>query len=305
MSSKITAQQREQQMLEWLVEWGGAHADVRAMILTSTRANPDHRTDALSDYDVIIAVRDVRPWLEDRSWLNDYAPVLVYYADPPSDWFGHPSTGFITQYDDMKIDYSIVQVDSLREFVRLTLESGELNPDWQIGYCVLLDRDDLLAGMPAPDFRAYIPTPPDEREYLRVVQEFFHEGTYAVKNWWRREWIPFQYFLQKAMFRDNLLPMLTWRMEIDHAWDARVGVLGRGLHRQLPQELLDEVMQVTCACGWEGGWETLMRQVAFFSRLAREVGAALGYAYPDDLERRALGYYQRVYNLPPDAEVLE
>ena len=47
-------------VLSALAEWAESREDVRALILTSTRAVPDAELDAYSDYDVVVVVADVR-----------------------------------------------------------------------------------------------------------------------------------------------------------------------------------------------------------------------------------------------------
>lgn len=57
-------------MIEKLIAWGEKQALVRAMVLTSSRAIPNQPdTDPYSDYDVILALRDVQPFHNDRKWL--------------------------------------------------------------------------------------------------------------------------------------------------------------------------------------------------------------------------------------------
>ena len=56
---------REQEVLNRLVTWGTDHPLIRAMILTSSRTRPDGPVDMLSDYDLILAVSDVKPFAFD------------------------------------------------------------------------------------------------------------------------------------------------------------------------------------------------------------------------------------------------
>jgi len=95
--------------LNHLVAWGEARDDVRAMLLTSTRAAPGGEVDALSDYDVILVVRDIRPYAHERRWLADFGEVLVAYWDPvaPDPETGVDATGNVVQYaDGLKIDFT-------------------------------------------------------------------------------------------------------------------------------------------------------------------------------------------------------
>ena len=97
------------ELLDKLTRWGAAREDVRAMILTSTRTVPGGQLDLFSDYDVILAVRDTRPFYEDRAWLGDFGPVLVVYRDPYRDQNGFRSFAYITQYEaGLKIDFTLM-----------------------------------------------------------------------------------------------------------------------------------------------------------------------------------------------------
>jgi Streptomycin adenylyltransferase len=64
-----------------LVQWVDSQPLVRAMVLTSSRANDRAPVDLLSDYDVILAVSEMRPFAHDESWLQDFGKVLVLFRD--------------------------------------------------------------------------------------------------------------------------------------------------------------------------------------------------------------------------------
>ena len=72
---------------------------MQALILTSSRTIPGAPVDLLSDYDVILAVDDVRPFYESRAWLDDFGPFLVLYRDPLKLFHGLERFACITQYE--------------------------------------------------------------------------------------------------------------------------------------------------------------------------------------------------------------
>ena len=84
--------------------------------------------------------------------------------------------------------------------------------------------------------------------------------------------------------------MLEWRAEIDRDWSIRPGRLGRGLKRLLPADLWREIEQTFAGAEPDENWEALWRTIRVFRRVAAEVGDALGYAYPHDLDRRVTAY---------------
>ena len=134
----------EAAVLASLMRWAEAHDAVRAVILTSSRAIPNAPLDMLSDYDVILAVRSVEPFYEERAWLGDFGPVLLVYSDPLRPYFGFPTTCIVTQYDNgLKIDFSVCPVEALRAVV----SAPQLPEEFDAGYRVLLDKDGLTAGL--------------------------------------------------------------------------------------------------------------------------------------------------------------
>jgi hypothetical protein len=72
------------QVIAQRIQWAGHRDSIRAMLLTSTRAIPDAPLDISSDYDGVLVVKNIHPFYEDRSWLEDFGEVLVVCANPIS-----------------------------------------------------------------------------------------------------------------------------------------------------------------------------------------------------------------------------
>jgi aminoglycoside 6-adenylyltransferase len=281
-------------VIERLIQWGEQQATVRAMLLTSTRTNPNVKVDVFSDYDVVLIVEDIHPFFEDRGWLAELGPVLVVYRDPIGLTYGCERFAYITQYEDgTKIDYTIFPAKVIGQIV-----ATDRLPDFlDVGYAVLLDKDRLTGGLKAPTYSAHIPTPPDETEYRRVIEEFFHEATYVAKHLWRDDLLPAKYNLDYAMKFGLLRQMLEWRIEIDHNWSVKPGAYGKGLKKRLENEIWAELESTYVGAGEEENWDALFRTINLFQRVAIKVGAHLGYTYPYEMHRRVVRYLQKVKNL--------
>jgi aminoglycoside 6-adenylyltransferase len=265
------------------------------MILTSTRTKPGVTVDRFSDYDVIVAVTDIHPFFDDRSWLEDFGQVLVLYRDPIRLDEGQERFAYITQYEDgTKIDFTLWPV----ELVRRVTRRPHLPDDLDVGYAVLLDKDGLTTGLQPPTYRAHIPAPPGEIAYRARVEEFFHEATYVAKHLWRDDLMPAKYNLDYAMKGVNLRCMLEWRIEMDHGWSLKPGAYGKGLKRYLPPEVWSKLEATYVGAGTEENWAALFRTIDLFRQVALEVAAGLGYDYPHDLDRRVVAYLERVRDLP-------
>jgi aminoglycoside 6-adenylyltransferase len=282
-----------------LVSWAAGRPDVRAALLTSTRAIPHGRVDQLSDYDVILVVEDVRPYFEDRSWLDAFGEVLVAYWDPihPEPETGIDQVMNVIQFvGGLKIDFTVWPVELLRQIVAAPALPEELDA----GYLVLLDKDDLTGTMRSPSYAAYIPARPDEATYQRFIEEFFSDVPYVAKCLWRGELLPAKWCLDYDMKHVYLLRALEWRVECDHGWAAPVGSLGKSLRKRLPPEIWAELEASYAGAGIAENWEALFATIAVFRRVLSEVGAHLGYAYPHELDRRVTAYAEQIRAMRSD-----
>lgn len=284
-------------VIQRLIQWANDRPDVRAVLLTSTRARPGAPLDLLSDYDVILAVDDVQPYYESRAWLSDFGPLLVLYRDPLRSFHGLNRFAYITQYEDgLKIDFTLWSAGILPR-----LAAGPTLPDeLDVGYEVLLDKDDLAQGLQPPTYQAHIPEPPDESRYLEQVELFFHETTYVAKYLWRDDLVAAKHIFDSIKV-GNLRRMLEWLVEIDHDWALKPGAYGRYLKRYLRPEIWALLEETYVGPDLEQNWQALFKTIALYRRVAQEVGQYLGYTYPAELDRRAVAYLQWVRELDPRA----
>jgi aminoglycoside 6-adenylyltransferase len=269
-------------MSDRLTQWAGSSQAVRAAVLTSTRAIPGGHLDAYSDYDVVLVVDSVPPLVEDTSWLGDFGDVLVAYWDPihtdPSS--GAERAGSVVHYvDGLKIDFSLW---SRQAFADATA-GPEPHPEFDAGHRVLLDKDQITAGLPAPTFAAYIPTPPDEATYLRLITDFLTGVPYVAKSLLRGELLPAKWVLDFDMRFNYLLPMLEWSIECEHGWTLQTGSLGKGLQPHLPAAVWHELEQTFAGADSERNWDALFTMTALFARTSRQVAEHLGHSYPGQL----------------------
>jgi aminoglycoside 6-adenylyltransferase len=268
-----------------LQDWAAGQDDIRAMLLTSTRAIPGAAVDALSDYDINLVVRDVAARATGRGWIDAFGEVLIAYWDPiePDLESGLVTSGNIVQYaDGLKIDVILWSVAMLAHLARRPSLPAELDA----GYRILMDKDGLATSLPVPTGRGYRPSPPDRETFLRNVNDFFVGVPYVAKCLVRDEILPAKWVLDYDMRFVYLLTMLEWRMECDHGWSVSPGVNGRGLKRYLPPDLWAEFETTFTGAGIAENRDALLRMIGFYRRIAREVAAHLGYDYPEDRDRR-------------------
>ena len=274
--------------------WAQERQAIRAMLLTGSRANPHAVVDAWSDYDLVLVVDEIHPFFEDRAWLQAFGRVVVAYWDPihpVPDFAAFEQVGNVVLFQGgLKIDFIVWPVALLREIAR----SQVLPADLDLGYAVLVDKDRLTAGIPAPTYTAYIPAPPTDEVYQKVVEDFFSDVPYVAKCLRRDELLPAKYCLDLDMKHNFLRQMLDWRMECAFNWSVPTGFLGKGLKKALPPEIWTQLERTYVGAGIEGNWDALFRTLALFRQVAVEVAEQLGYAYPYEMDRLVVAYAREV-----------
>jgi aminoglycoside 6-adenylyltransferase len=279
-----------------LIHWADRRDPVRAVLLTSTRAQPEAATDIWSDYDVVLVVKDIRPFYENRSWLADFGDILVEYWDPillDSD-HGIERTANVIQYaDGLKIDFNLWPVELLNQIVR----APELPAALDAGYQILLDKERLTASLAQPTYRAFIPARPTEDEYRVTVSDFFSDAPYVAKCLWRGELLPAKWCLDFDMKNIFLLRILEWRMERDYGWAMPAGNLGKGLKKHLPLHIWNELERTYVGANTADNWDALFLTMMLFRSVAIQVAADLGYTYPEAQDRRVTAYVRAMRDM--------
>jgi aminoglycoside 6-adenylyltransferase len=282
-----------------IVAWVERRPDVRAALLTSTRAVPGASVDALSDYDLVLVADSIEPFAADRSWVNDFGELLVVYWDPvhPAPGYEIDQIGNVIQYaSGLKIDFTVWPVELLERIAADPALPEELDA----GYLVLVDKDGLAARLQPPTYRAFIPTPPSAAQFHSWVEDFFSDVPYVAKCLWRDELLPAKWCLDTDMKHTYLRQMLEWRVAADHGWAIAVGSLGKGLKKRLPPEVWRQLEQCYAGAGLEENWAALFETIALFRQTAIAVGAPLGYDYPHELDQRVTAYAQQIRDMGPN-----
>lgn len=289
---------REDVVIRKLIRLGEQHDEIRAVILTSTRATPDAATDAFSDYDAVIYATDIAPFAGSDAWLTGFGAVLValrrdWWMPDGRTWDGDPDsfTRLVMYEDGTKIDFQIRLVTALRK----ACQAATLSAEFDVGYRVLVDKDGETASLARPTYQAHIPARPTDLHYTTFVNNFWWNSTYAAKHLWRDDLLTARWMLDGL--QQELLTMVEWWIEIGRDWRWRPGVLGKGLKKVLDPETYQE-LAATHGGGEVGDvWEALFRTAALFRKTAIRVGESLGYEYPNDLDRRVTVYLETVRQL--------
>ena len=277
-------------MIGKIQKWAKDQANIRAVLLTSSRAREDKTVDHLSDYDIEIYVTDTKPYTKNDEWIHTFGEVMILLPEK-RDLLGTEQASRLAIYKDgTKVDFTIAHIDILAK-----IKSLPSLPDWlDDGYKVLLDKGNLTINLKKPGYKAYIPRKPSEKEYQDLIKEFWWETTYVAKNLYRNEIFSAKYSSDYVIRYKILVKMLEWYVQIKRGWRCSTGYVGRGLKKLLSQDEWDELQGIFTGADTKENWQALFNTIKFFRKLAGEVAKDLGYKYPDELDRNMAGYIEKI-----------
>lgn len=272
----------EQEMMDLILKVASEDKRVRAVWMNGSRANPNAPQDQYQDFDIVYAVTDMQEMIKNPGWIDVFGERIIMQtrseqldSQPPYlDWYI-----FMMQLlDGNRIDLQLVPVSLAKEKV---LSDRMCR--------VLMDKDSMLPEVPPADESGYWVRKPTEREYLCTCNEFWWVATYVVKGIWRQE-MPYAHGMMCGYVWPMLRQMVEWKIGIQHDFKVNTGKLGKYIERYL----YSDQWRLFAGSFAGGNYDDMMRALfsmcELFRSCGREVGQALGYAYPEEDDRRVTAY---------------
>ena len=272
----------EKEMMDLILGVAEKDERVRAVWMNGSRANPKAHRDHYQDYDIVYAVTDMESFLRDPNWIDVFGERIImqtrseqFDSTPPfTDWYI-----YLCQFmDGNRLDLTLIPIESMEK----TLSGDTM--------CILLmDKDKKAPPLPPQSDAQYWVQKPTEREYICTCNEFWWVATYVVKGVWRQE-MPYAHGIMSECVQKELLKMVRWKIALEYDFKIDLGKMGRFIERYLYSE--DWKLFACSYCG--GTYESIMQALdaatELFRKCGREVGAALGYPYPEEDDRRVTVY---------------
>ena len=279
----------DEQVLKQILDFAQNDSNIRAVVMNGSRVNPNVKHDFFCDYDVVCFVHDLEKYVRDKNWVPNFGDLVIMqfnrHDEQPEDLYV-----YLMQFTDgVRIDLS---------FAKMKMISPSLEDSLTF---VLLDKDQCLPTIPAPNESSYITKKPSVAEYDLMVNEFWWVSTYVAKALWRNETVTAKYLFE-VIVRDCLSRMVTWYIAMQHDWQINVGKMGKKFGKLLPPELWQELLMTYPGIEEKDIWQALFTAGKLMRKLSIPVAEKLGFAYHDQEDKRVTAYLHHVMNLPKNAQ---
>lgn len=258
----------DEEMMDLILSFARDRDDVRAVVMTGSRANPAAGCDQLQDYDITYVVEDLAPYRRNAQIPHYFGEIMILQnPDDMGDTVAdRPSYAYLMQFmDGNRIDLTFRPVSDVGPIFADSLS------------LVLLDKDARFK-LPPPSLRSYLPTRPTAKQFADCCNEFWWLNPYVAKGLYRDQ-IPYAKTMLDEFLRRQLLRMLTWYVGLKSKFQATVGLAGKYLKSHLPDDLWDLLERTYSDARPNHIWEALFAMDELFRITARAIASAFGFAY--------------------------
>ncbi|MFT4005582.1 MAG: aminoglycoside 6-adenylyltransferase [Lacrimispora sp.] len=284
----------EKEMLGLILDTAREDERIRAVYLGGSRTNPNAVPDLFQDYDVVYIVKETRPFIEDRHWIDRFGDRLfMQYPDENPDFPSNKAEcyGWLIQLADGN---------------RLDLHAGVMS--WALRdiaaerLCrVLLDKDGVLPEIPPASDESHWVKRPKETEFLCTCNEFWWCLDNVAKGLWRRE-VPYVQDMISFHIRPQLVKLLSWKIGWKTGFSCSIGKSGKDMHRYLSGGEWERFLETYADGEPDHIWQAVTVMCALFDETARETAAELHFSYNALEAENCIAYLARVRKLPADAD---
>lgn len=284
---------REEEIYSLILKFAKADDRILGLYQNGSRVNLNAPKDIFQDYDLVLVVKETKPWIEDQSWLTIFGKKM--YFQLPDETLGeidnHTKTyGWLIQFcDGVRIDLHVEAV----EYARKKVLADSLTR-------ILLNKNQILPAIPPASDQDYQVKRPTKEAYWACCNEFWWCSNNLAKGLWRKE-ITYAQEMVNAILRKELEQMLAWKVGILTDYSVSIGKSGKYLPRWLNQVEWEQYLATYFRANVAEAWEATEKMTELFEQTAHFVGEKEGFLYNQAEADAARAFLVHVRTLPKEA----
>lgn len=284
-AEKMIPQQRnEEEMMNLIRKTALEDDNIRAVLMTGSRSNPDAPKDKYQDYDIVFQVKDIKPYWDNEEWIEKTfgKPALMQKPE---------SMQLIPPDGDGNYVYLMLFPDGNRIDLCLTEQNYA---DCGEPAIILLDKDGVLPEIQIRKEYWYVKKP-DQKQFSDCCNEFFWCMNNVAKGIARDE-LSYAMNQYNVCVRDMLIQMLKWYVGAEYDFSVSAGKAGKYLKKYLPERLYEKFRKTYTDAEYEHFWNAVFEMLELFEDAAMYLSEKLNFEYRVE-ERQAIeAYLNRLRN---------
>ena len=279
-----------EEKLKSIIEWSEKNEDVRAVLLTSSLVNPLAPVDEFSDLDIEIVFENNTNYISDKSWMLNFGNPIAMIEEDESCFDGIHAMKMVLYEDRVKVDFKLYNKPN---FIAETKQE-KLSKDWDIGYKVLVDKEEITKHILKPTYQVSIIKKPTEKEFQQIINDFWWDTVYVAKCLVRDEIFYAKFMSETNIRTEYLIPLIEWYIASNHNWNITTNKYGRLFKKYLNQEMWTKIENTFSGGNIKENWTALLSMADLVSEIGTELSNKLGYKYPYKLEKDIRKYLTEI-----------
>lgn len=275
----------EQTMMDLIVNFAAEDDDIRAVHLNGSRASASSQKDIMQDYDIIYFVKNIKPYVEDQSWLNFFGKRLIMQMPNliDGDWPSEQDKfNFLVLFEDRnRIDFNFATISALKN----------MHIDSQTR--VLLDKDNLFFNLPPASDADYLPKAPTQKAFDDCCNEFWWVATYVAKGLWRKQLVYAKY-MSDNIVRIELLKMLAWQAASNTNFKKSLGSHYKHLEDFATPETWQKFIKTYVGADLNDMWQSLFDMCGLFKEVSAKLALKFNLSFDSIEADKMIEYLQYV-----------
>lgn len=268
------------EMIKLILSIAKEDENIRTVILGGSRANRDCPGDIYQDFDIVYFVREVKPYWDNMTWIEEKfgKPSLVQKPE---------SMELIPPDNNGNYAYLMIFPDGNRIDLQITADVYEDDGEPVI---VLLDKDGRLPQIQVEENYWYVEKP--IQKYFSDCCNEFHWCLNNVAKGIAREELSYAMEQLNHCVRDMLIQMLEWYVGVMHDFSVSAGKNGKYFKKLLPADIYERFTKTYSDAEYEHMWVAAFEMLYLFGDVARYVAEQLSYTY-DKAEEAGIESYMK------------
>ncbi len=248
---------------------------VLAIYLEGSRVYAKEFIDDYSDYDFLVLVSDIKPFVEDEKFLYNFGEILImqkpsdsYYQ--PYDYSGKEPFTYLVQFKGKeRLDINFVDISNYQEYVDKYEPIEEIYNKDKIEYISISDNSNV-----------FNITKPTEKEYFDCVNEFYWISLYVAKALNRQELIN-AIKIYKDYYLKMFMKMLSFKIGHKNDYKISLGKNYRFIKNYLSSWEYKDVVSLYYIANKDDLYSKIFITMDKFTVISREVSNLLGFKFTD------------------------
>ena len=266
------------EILELILNTAKEDENIRAVLMTGSRANPDCPADKYQDFDIVYFVKEVDPYWDNMEWIEDKfgKPALIQKPE---------SMQLIPPDNDGNFMYLMLFPDGNRIDLQITADTYEDDGEPAI---LLLDKDGTFPTIEEKEDFWYVQKP-DQKLFSDCCNEF-HWCLNNVAKGIARDEISYAMKQLNECVRDMLVQMLAWYVGVQYDFSVSAGKEGKYFKKLLPAGIYEKFTKTYSDADYEHMWDAAFEMLYLFGEVARYVAGQMHFTY-DETEEKGIENY--------------